>query len=461
MGILEFISDFGAALLLCAGAFLTLRFRFFQITKIKAWAFETLKSIRKEDRKKAASEGAVSAGSVLCSALGKAVGVGNIAGVASALTIGGAGAIFWMWVAAFLGMITSYCENALGAYYRQKNEHGEMVGGATHYLRHGVGGRIGAVLAVVFSIGCVVASFGIGGAAQIKAAVDNLGVSGSKRLSLLLGALFAVFAFAAAGKMKKAAVLGEKIVPVMVLLYCLCTAAIIALNIKRLSFAFRAIFRNAFGSRALAGGTAGASLRVTLRTGVNRGVFSNEAGMGSSTLLSGSSCSPAAEQGFIGVLEVFIDTIVMCSLTALAALTSPLFNPESGRFSVFSGGALIKSVFLGSLGPFGGIFLSLSVALFAFSTVIAWSAVGARAWEFLFGCESLYIYRFLFLGSLVPAALAKSDSVWLFCDSANALMIIPNLLGVLILTPTVKELTRQYFLSQKALNKNLVNRKKL
>ncbi len=449
MGFLSFLSDLGTLLLLLSGAFLTLKFRFFQITKIKVWLIGTLKNIRNEDKEKTAAAGAVSQKSVLCSALGKAVGVGNIAGVASALIMGGAGAIFWMWVAAFIGMITSYCENTLGAFYRQKNERGEMVGGATYYLRDGVGKRLGAALSVMFALGCIIASFGIGNAAQIKAAVDNLGVSGNKGLSLLVGVLFALFAFVAAGRMKKAAAASEKIVPFMVALYCLCTAAVILLNIKRLSSAFRAIFRYALGGRAIAGGAAGTSVRIALKVGVNRGVFSNEAGMGSSTLFSGSSNSPCAEQGFLGVFQVFIDTIVMCSLTALAALTSPLFDLNSGTFMRTSGEALMKNVFSLTFGWFGAGFLAISVVLFAFSTIIAWSAVGARAWEFLFGCDSLYIYRFLFLGSIIPAALAQNDSIWLFCDSANALMIIPNLLGVLILTPTVLKLTRDYLKSRK------------
>ncbi len=439
----------GLAVLIFAGAFLSLRLRFFQFFHIRLWLSATLGKIIKRRGVRQSCEGAVSQWGALCTALGATVGVGNIAGVASAIISGGPGAVFWMWIAALLGMVTSYCENALAVFYRTKNKRGETVGGAMYYLRDGLKAKkTGLFLGSLFAFSCIVASFGIGGAGQVGAVVLNLGAvvpHGGKLFALTVGIALALTVGAVLlGGIKRASAYSERIVPAMVFIYSLCAIIIILQNHVRAGAAFRAIFRHAFGLRQAAGGMLGYAIKTAVATGFKRGVFSNEAGMGSATLINASANTrEPAEQGMWGIFQVFIDTIIMCSLTALATLSSGLIDLESGQ-TVSGSTALVSEAFSMAFGRIGALFIAISVLLFAFSTIIGWSVLGGRAWEFIFGEESLYIYKFLFAGSIVPASVANLEGIWLFCDTANALMIIPNLTGVLLLSPTVLKITENY-----------------
>ncbi|MBR5453914.1 MAG: sodium:alanine symporter family protein, partial [Clostridia bacterium] len=431
---------FGLALLIGTGIIVTLCTKVFQVSHIGLWWKNTIGSMFSKDVMKHRKEkGVISPFQALCTALAATVGTGNIAGVAAAICIGGAGAVFWMWVAAFFGMMTNFAENVLGIYFRRKNSQGEWSGGAMYYLRDGLGakkgcGWIGKFLAVLFCIFTMLASFGIGSMGQVNKIVANVSAAFDvKALSsinvfgdislynILLGALIMILtAVITLGGVKRIANVAEKIVPFMVVLYVAGSIAIIAINFNAIIPAFKAIFVNAFKPEAYVGGGIGGVI-VAMTNGFKRGVFSNEAGLGSSVMVhSNSSIKEPVKQGMWGIFEVFADTMIVCTMTALVVLTSGglnggVFNVQTGEVAAgLSDATLVGGAFneVFSWGDIGQRFVAIAMFLFAFTTVLGWSHYGSKAWEYLFGAKTTVIFRIIHVCTVIFGAVLTSSLAW-------------------------------------------------
>ena len=429
-------------LLIGTGVLMTVLTGFFQFTHFGHSMKETVGSLfKKKDILKTEDEHSISQFQALCTALSATIGTGNISGIAYAITMGGPGAVFWMWVAAIVGMMTNYSENVLGIYFRRRNERGEWCGGAMYYLRDGLGSKkgcagIGKVLAVLFSLFAVFASFGIGNMGQvasIKESVLNVvRFTGNDTTDgLIIGAVIvAVAALVIIGGITRIARANERIVPFMAVFYIVGSLAIILCNAGMVIPAFGAIFKGAFSMRAAAGGIGGAVIKQAITWGFKRGVFSNEAGLGSSVMVhSASNVKEPVTQGLWGIFEVFFDTIIVCTMTALLILTSGIVDLETG--ASLSGATklgLATEAFTAQFGTFGGIFIAVAVTLFAFSTVLGWSFYGTKAWEYLFGTKATVVYKVIFLAVVLIGSTMGADLVIDLSDTFNGLMAIPNLI---------------------------------
>ena len=464
---------FGLLLLVGTGIIITVLTKFFQVSHIGLWFKHTLGSLFNKDVIKHSKEkGSISPFQALCTALAATVGTGNIAGVAAAICIGGAGAVFWMWLAAFFGMMTNYAENVLGIYYRRKNANGEWSGGAMYYLADGLGKKkgmkyVGKILAVLFCIFTMLASFGIGSMGQVNKIVTNIAqafdvtalssvevFTGVSLYNIVLGAIIMLLtALITLGGLKRIANVAEKIVPFMVVLFVLGSLAIIGVNYANIIPAFKAIFVNAFKPEAFVGGGIGAIIGKVVTQGFKRGVFSNEAGLGSSVMVhSNSNIKEPVKQGMWGIFEVFADTMIVCTMTALVILTAGglnggVFNALTGKIAegytdaTLVGGAF-NSVF--SWGDIGEKFIAIAMFLFAFTTVLGWSHYGSKAWEYLFGAKTTFIFRIIHVCTVIFGAVLTSSLAWDISDTFNGLMMIPNLIGVLALSPLVMKITNNY-----------------
>jgi len=464
---------FGLLLLVGTGIIITVMTKFFQVTHIGLWFKKTIGRLFKQDVIKHSKEaGSISPFQALCTALAATVGTGNIAGVASAICIGGAGAVFWMWVAAFFGMMTNYSENVLGIYYRRKNENGEWSGGAMYYLADGLGKKkgmkhVGKVLAVLFCLFAMLASFGIGSMGQVNKIVTNVAqafdvsalssievFSGVSLYNIILGAIVMLLtALITLGGLKRIASVAEKIVPFMVVLFVLGSFIIIGVNYANILPAFKAIFVNAFSPEAFVGGGIGAVVSKVITQGFKRGVFSNEAGLGSSVMVhSNSNIKEPVVQGMWGIFEVFADTMVVCTMTALVILTAGgleggVFNVVTGEIAAgYTDATLVGGAF-NTVFPWfgiGGKFVAIAMFLFAFTTVLGWSHYGSKAWEYLFGAKTTVIFRIIHVCTVIFGAVLTSSLAWDISDTFNGLMMIPNLIGVLTLSPLVVKITKNY-----------------
>ena len=441
-------------LLVGTGILMTVLTRFFQISHIGHWFKNTLGGIFKNKHVTAHTsrhDRQISQFQSLCTALAATIGTGNIAGVAAALATGGPGAIFWMWIVAFFGMMTNYSENVLGIYYRRKNSEGEWCGGAMYYLKDGLGSKkgckqIGAVLAVLFSIFCILASFGIGNMSQINSIAVNLNsVFGLPRFVTGI-ALMAVAALVIVGGLKRIASVTEMLVPFMAVLYVIGCIVIVCSHITMVGPAFASIIKGAFAMKAVGGGIVGSGVKAAVTWGMKRGVFSNEAGLGSSVMVhSASNVKEPVRQGMWGIFEVFADTIVVCTLTALAVLSSGVMNLETGAMiSTSEKTALVAEAFSGTLGVAGGWFIAVAITLFAFSTVLGWSVYGSKAFEYLFGTKAMIAYKIVFVVFVVFGATMDLSLAWDLSDTFNGLMAMPNLIGVVVLSGTVMKITQNY-----------------
>lgn len=441
-------------LLVGTGILMTALTKFFQLSHIGHWFKNTIggifsdKHITKHTDKEDQS---ISQFQSLCTALAATIGTGNIVGVASALISGGPGAIFWMWIVAFFGMMTNYSENVLGIYYRRKNEKDEWCGGAMYYLKDGLGSykgfrQIGAVLAVLFSIFCVLASFGIGNMSQVNSIAGNMDAAFHVPTYVTGIALLVVAALVIVGGLKRIASVTEKLVPFMAILYVLGALVIFFLNIGQCGAVFSAIFKGAFGLRAVGGGIVGSGVKLAVTWGMKRGVFSNEAGLGSSVMVhSSSNVKEPVRQGMWGIFEVFTDTMIVCTLTAFAVLSSGLIDLDTGAvLSESAGSALVGEAFATVFGGAGPMFIALAILLFAFSTVLGWSHYGSKAWEYLFGTKSTIAYKIVFVLMIFVGSTMNLSLAWDLSDTFNGLMAIPNLIGVLSLSPIVMNITKNY-----------------
>jgi AGCS family alanine or glycine:cation symporter len=437
------------------GVLMTCLTKFFQLSHFGHWMKNTIGAIFGESHvTKHTEDKSISQFQSLCTALAATVGTGNIVGVAGAIAVGGPGAVFWMWLIAFFGMMTNYSENVLGILYRRKNAKGEWNGGAMYYLKDGLGSKpgcrtIGTVLAVLFSCFCLLASFGIGNMSQINSIVGNMNAAFG--IPALATGIFLVLAVGLVilGGLKRIAAMTEKIVPFMVVVYLVGTLVIICINIKTVPAVFVSIFRGAFALKSAAGGVVGSGIALAMKMGMKRGVFSNEAGLGSSVMVhSSSNVKEPVRQGMWGIFEVFADTIVVCTLTALTILSSGIVDLATGQLSTeasaMESSALVSYAFSKVFGKPGAWFIALAILLFAYSTVLGWSHYGSTACEYLFGTKSVTVYRVIFVVIVMAGSLMKAQLAWDISDTFNGLMMIPNLIGVLVLSPQVMKCTQNY-----------------
>lgn len=447
------------AAFLIVGLMFTIRTGFFQISKFKYWIevtflqlFKNKKVLRTDDKH------SISQFQSLCTALAATIGTGNIAGVATAIAAGGPGAVFWMWLSAFLGMMTNYAENTLGIKYRYKNEKGAWMGGAMVYIERGLGWKW---LAVIFSIFCGLASFGIGNMTQANSIAHGLNDSFHIPPIATAIILMIMVSLVIIGGIKRIASVTEKIVPFMAIFYIIGGLVVIFCNISALPAAFGAIFREAFNFKAAGGGVLGYGIVLAARKGISRGVFSNEAGLGSSVMVhSASDVKEPVVQGMWGIFEVFADTLIVCTITALTILTSGVYdmsayldNIANGVENV-SGTALTSSAF-SSVIPFGGPFVAICIMLFAFSTLLGWSYYGERAIEYLFGIKAIFPYKIIFVLMILFGCTAELNLVWDISDTLNGFMAVPNLIAITLLSGQVVKMTKEFIGRVKAGKENV------
>ena len=466
----------GVWLLIATGILMTCLTKFFQVSHFGHWMKKTVGSLfHKNVISHTNDHATISQFQALCTALAATVGVGNIAGVSAAIITGGPGAVFWMWFAAFFGMMTNYSENILGIYFRRKNHDGEWSGGAMYYLQDGLGGYknmkiVGKVLAVIFSICAVLASFGIGNMGQVNKIVLNftsafdikalsskvLYTSGDTDVTLymlIVGIVLVILVgIVVIGGLQRIAAVAEKVVPFMVVCFVLGSIIIIVINYENILPAFKAIFTMAFRKEAVWGGASGVAFKTVITQGCKRGVFSNEAGLGSSVMVhSNSNVKEPVKQGLWGIFEVFADTIIVCSMTALVILTSGVVDFRTGTLETTKDATLVADAFdkvfkIGDF-AFGRYFVALAILVFAFTTILGWSHYGSKAVEYLSGKHApvaTKIYKVIFVLVIICGALMTSTIAWDISDTFNGLMMIPNLIGVLAMSPLVMKLTKNY-----------------
>ena len=443
------------ALLAFVGVLMTVLTKVFQVSHFGHWMKKTIGAVFKDKHVTShTKDKSISQFQSLCTALAATVGTGNIVGVSGAILMGGPGAVFWMWVMAFLGMMTNYSENVLGIFYRRKNSQGEWSGGAMYYLRDGLGSKkgcagIGKVLALLFSLFCLIASFGIGNMTQVNAISGNMQTVFGLPTWVTGAIVMILVGLVVVGGLKRIAAVTEKIVPFMVILYMVGTIVIFFMNISHVGAVFTSIFKSAFGMEAAAGGVVGYGIKLAIEWGMKRGVFSNEAGLGSSVMVhSNSNVREPVKQGMWGIFEVFADTIVVCTLTAFAVLSSGLIDLDTGKlvdaFSGLTKNDLVATVFEQKFGVVGSGFIAVSIALFAFSTVLGWSHYGTKACEYLLGEKRTVPYRILFVLLVFGGAVMGDNLAWDLADTFNGLMMIPNLIGVIALSGVVMKITKNY-----------------
>ena len=396
-------------------------------------------------------QGDVKPFSALMTAMSATVGTGNIAGVATAIALGGPGAVFYMWVIALFGMATKYAEAVCAVTYREVDSEGRYVGGPMYYLRNGVGEfapEMGKSLGVLFAIFGAVAAFGIGNAVQVNSMAALLDDSFSiptwatgVTVAVLVG--FVVF-----GGIKRIGDVAGKLVPAMIVLYVGASLLILAMNFAEIPHAFAIIFQYAFEPIAAAGGFAGAAVAAAIRYGVARGVFSNEAGLGSAAIAhAAAKTNNPVQQGMIAMLGTFIDTLIVCTMTALVIITSGAWMATGADGAGLTGAVLTSEAFNSSIAG-GSYIVTIALAVFAFTTILGWSYYGERCWQYLFNEKTLIVYRVIFVAAIVYFAGAKVEFVWNLSDTFNGLMAVPNLIGLLLLAPMVFKVTREYFAKQ-------------
>ena len=431
------------------GLYLSIRTGFLQFTKFGTVWKNTIGKIF--HRTTEAGHGAVTPFQAVCTALAATVGTGNIAGVAGAIAIGGPGAVFWMWISALLGMVTKYSEVTLAVHYRQKNKHGDWVGGPMYYIENGLGKKW-KFLGILFAIFGVFAVFGTGNATQVNtivASIDTALISfgvmeagSTATLNLILGIVITVLVgMILLGGIKRIGHVAERLVPIMALLYVVLGLGIIIVHIDNLPTAFSSIVKGAFNPSAVTGGVVGAAF-VAVQKGVARGIFSNEAGLGTASIAhAGAEVNDPVQQGLFGVFEVFVDTIIICTFTALVILCSGV--PIT--YGAAAGAELTISGFTSTYGNWITIFTAVAMCCFAFTTILGWGLYGARCSESLFGEKVIKPFMVIYSLVAIIGATVKLDLLWSIAETFNGMMAIPNLIAVALLSPVVIRLTKEYF----------------
>ncbi len=418
-------------LLLGTGLYLTIRLGFFQFTHL---GFAWKQTFGRAFGKKKEGDGAISPTQAVSSAMAATVGVGNIAGVSTALALGGPGAVFWMWMSALVGMATKYGEASLGVKYRDVDpKTGEVSGGVMYYIQNGMG-RKWRPLALIYALLAGVAAFGIGCMVQANTMAHALQTGFNVPTWVTgIGAVILV-GLVTLGGIRRIAVTAEKIVPTMCIIYVVGALIIIGLNITKVPEVFNLIFYHAFNPTAATGGFVGAAVAQTIRYGIARGIFSNEAGLGAASIVHAQAKNVPARQGMWGIWEVFIDTIIVCTMTALVVLLTGAWH--TGQ----TGAELASTAFSTGLPGPGGLIVLISLVLFAYTTMLTWCFYGEKSWQYIFGKTVVVPYRVIFLGFLYIGAIGGLTTVWDIADTLNGLMAIPNLIALIALAKVlVKE----------------------
>ncbi len=440
------------------GIFFTIRNRGIQFSK---FGYALKNTIGKAFQKSGTKNGSVTPFQALTTALAATVGTGNIIGTCQAITMGGYGALFWLWIAALLGMIIKYSEVVLAVHYRERNKKGDWVGGPMYYIVNGLG-KGWKWLAVLFTIFAVLASFGIGNLSQansISGSINNAITAfvpamaeNSATVSLIVGILMAVLtAVALLGGIKRIGKVTELLVPFMSLFYIVFTLTVIGFNITNIGSAFAKIFTAAFTPKAVLGAASGIALKEALVWGLRRSAFSNEAGLGSAAIAhAAADTDNAVKQGLYGIFEVFADTLVICTLTGLTVIISGV----DISFGVKPGAELITSAFATVFGDkFAALFVAIALMFFAYSTILGWSLYGTRCVEYLFGLKATKVYQVIFIAMIVVGATTSLDVAWDLADTFNGLMAIPNFIALFALSGVVAKLTKTYFSNKNELHK--------
>ena len=467
-------------LILGTGILLTVRTRCMQVRKFgTSWGetiIPTVKSIGKKSAKTNKHEkNTLSPFQAFATAISGTVGTGNIVGVSSAIMTGGPGAVFWMWISAFFGMITNYAENVLGLFFRKKEKNGEFSGGPAYYLSEGLGRNVngksgsflrglGKTLGVMAAVFCLFAAIGMSGAQtnNISSTYQAVLPGSDKKVGLIVGILVAfVLALVVLGGLKSIGTVAAVLVPFMSVLFIVMALVIIFANVTMIGAAFALIFKNIFSVESALSGFIGYEFSQIIQKGLARGVFSNEAGLGSSVIAhSASATREPVKQGLWGIFEVFFDTFIICTITALVILVSfgsatgmetVLYAKESGEF-VYANTTVSMMAFESIFGTFGTVVYSIIIPLFAFTTILAWSYYGEKSIDFLFRKTgdkgrtiARYAFKVVYVLLVIVAATLKSDLAWAISDTFNGLMALPNLIGVVILSGLVCRITKNYF----------------
>ena len=435
-------------LLVGTGIFYTLRLKLIQF---RYFPYIMKNTVGRIFDKKDAGKGAVTPFQAVTTALAATVGTGNIAGVTGAIALGGPGAVFWMWISAIFGMCTKYAEVVLSIHFRQRNDKGDWIGGPMYYISKGMGKRW-AWLGSLFALFGVLASFGIGNMTQINTIANSISGTISlftpidiQKSNLMIGIIVSVFsAVVIIGGIKRIGSVTETLVPIMALLYIFSALVVIFANIQSIGSVFRLIFTSAFSTEAILGGTAGISISSAIKRGIGRGIFSNEAGLGSAPIAhAAADTNSAVRQGFFGIFEVFASTIVICTITSLAVLMSGISIPYGSS----AGADITIAAFATSFGSAGaGFILSTAITLFALSTILSWCLYGSRCVEYLFNStRAILPYHLIFCFVIIIGATQNLQLVWEIADTLNGLMALPNLIALIALSPLVIKLTKEYF----------------
>ncbi|KXU07839.1 alanine/glycine:cation symporter family protein [Streptococcus oralis] len=419
-------------LLVGTGIYLTIRLGLLQLACLPK-AFQLIFTKDK-------GHGDVSSFAALCTALAATVGTGNIIGVATAIKVGGPGALFWMWMAAFFGMATKYAEGLLAIKYRSKDANGAVAGGPMHYILLGMGEKW-RPLAIFFALaGVLVALLGIGTFTQVNSITESIQNTAQVEPAITTLILSIFVGIAVFGGLKSISKVSTAVVPFMAIVYILGTLTVILFNIEKIPATLALIFTSALSPVAAVGGFAGASIRMAIQNGVARGVFSNESGLGSAPIAAAAAkTNEPVEQGLISMTGTFIDTLIICTLTGLTILVTGVWSGE------LNGVALTQSAFSMVFSDFGSIVLTIFLVLFAFTTILGWNYYGERCFEFLFGVRFIWLYRVVFVVMVLLGGFIELDMVWTIADIVNALMALPNLIALLVLSPVVIAETKQYF----------------
>ncbi len=448
-------------LIIGVGLYMTIRCGAPQFTKLGHIMKNTAgKALQKTEAK----EGSVTPFQAMCTALAASIGTGNIAGVSGAIAIGGPGAVFWMWISALVGMCTKFSEVTLSIKYRERNEKGDWVGGPMYYITNGLGKKW-KWLAVIFAVFGSLASFGIGNMTQVNTIASTINEAIANfvpttdaqqhTIALVIGVILAIIAFIVlVGGISRIGDVCALLVPVMAVLYVIAAFVVIVLNITEVPRAFVAIFTGAFNPSSVAGGLAGVGIKTAITKGVGRGIFSNEAGLGSAPIAhAAADVEHPCAQGIYGVFEVFMDTIVVCTMTAMVVLLG--VGIDNIEWGVDIGASLTIRGFQSTFpGAFPAVIVAVCLTLFAYSTVLTWALYGGRCFEFLFGYKAGKVYQIVFCLVIVVGATSELQTVWNIADTLNGLMAIPNLIAIALLSPVVIKLCKEYFAEVKAKEKS-------
>ena len=436
-------------LIVGTGIYLTIGTGFLQFTRVFYIMKHTMGACFK---KREAKKGSITPVQALTTALAATVGTGNIAGVAGAIALGGPGAVFWMWVSALFGMATKFSEVTLAIHYRERNKCGDWVGGPMYYIKKGLGKRFNW-LATMFACFAALASFGIGNMTQVNTIAGSVSTAivqfipsaqeNIMIINVIIGVIMAItVGLVLIGGVKRIGAVTEKLIPAMAAIYIIGSLCVIYANKGNIGYVFNSIFEGAFNPKAVTGGVV-SSMFISIQRGVGRGVFSNEAGLGSAPIAhAAADTDSAVRQGLFGIFEVFADTIVICTLTAFTILVSGVYIP----YGETVGAELTISAFTGSFGgKASAVVVAIAITLFAASTILSWGLYGTRCTEFLFGQKSVKAYQILFILFIVIGATIKLQLAWEIADTLNGMMAIPNLIALLLLSKKVIKLTKDHF----------------